>query len=263
MTKSETTTSISLVLHRFKRCHCHTQQRGFSTQQVLLILLVVFPLGCIALGLILNGVMQRSQTSEATEPQPQATIASKPEPIEAAGDPAPSQVETVQQDAPQAAPAASDTVELGASVTGVPIRLLMQSINTRDRQFRDFQYQLGSSTVAAMANCTDQSWTSYPERQLNRPQSPATERMLSLVCGNTPIANQPAPAAPAASPDLAYPGVAIVFDPPSNVRSSPGGTFLCTVNDKRTIRVGQTQGEWYPTSACGAKGFIHRSQVRF
>jgi len=258
LTKSETTTGISLVLHRLKPCQCHTQQRGFSTQQVLLILLVVFPLGCIALGLILNGVMRRSQTSEATEPQPQATIASKSEPMEAAGDPAPSQVETVQQDAPQAAPAASDTVELGASVTGVPIRLLMQSINTRDRQFRDFQYQLGSSTVAAMANCTDQSWTSYPERQLNRPQSPATERMLRLVCGTTNEADPPAPL-----PNPAFPGVAIVFDPPSNVRRSPGGAFLCTVNNPRSIRVGQAQGEWYPTSACGPQGFIHRSQVRF
>lgn len=139
----------------------------------------------------------------------------------------------------------------------------MGSINKRDNQYREFQYQIGNSTVQALANGTDQSWTSYPERQVNRPQSPATERMLGLVCGTTRLTNQP-PSTSVSNPRSAtYPGTAIVFAPPSNVRSKPGGEFLCTVDSERTIPVGQAQGEWYPTSACGEQGFIHRSQVRF
>lgn len=76
-------------------------------------------------------------------------------------------------------------MELGQASTGTPIRLLMGSINQRDAQYREFTYQLGNDNVQAMANCTDQCWTSYPERQVNRPHSPATERMLTLFCGTT------------------------------------------------------------------------------
>ena len=241
---------------------CDNRNQGFSPQQVLIILLVVFPLGLIALGLILNAVMQRSQTPEDIAPKPSPAIASKSATSEDSSASSRSQTETATQNTSPQTP--RGTVELGQSVTGAPIRLLMGSINARDNQFREFRYQLGNSTIEAMANCTDQSWTSYPERQVNRPQSPATERMLGLVCGTSPQANQPATApAPSPSPDASYPGVAIVFDPPSNVRTSPGGAFLCTVNSQRNVRVGQIQGEWYPTSACGSRGFIHRSQVRF
>ena len=257
-----------MVFHPLNRCQLSSRNRsirhsqGFSNQQVLMLLLVVFPLGLIGVGLILNVAMKRDQAPEVSAPQASEPIAPKPTTTQTPNN-APEPTQTQKGSTTTAQRSLTGTVELGASVTGAPIRLLMGSINQRDAQFREFTYQLGNETVQAMANCPDQTWTSYPERQVNRPQSPATERMLSLVCGNAPIANQPAPAAPAASPDLAYPGVAIVFDPPSNVRSSPGGTFLCTVNNQRTIRVGQAQGEWYPTSACGAKGFIHRSQVRF
>jgi serine/threonine-protein kinase len=254
-----------MVLHPLNRCQLSSptnrHNQGFSNQQVLMLLLVVFPLGLIGLGLILNVAMKRDQAPEVKAPQASETVAPKPTTTQAPN--APETTQTQKGATTTAQQSLTGTVELGASVSGARIRLLMGSINQRDAQFREFTYQLGNETVQAMANCPDQSWTSYPERQVNRPQSPATERMLSLVCGNAPMANQPAPAAPATSPDLAYPGVAIVFDPPSNVRSTPGGTFLCTVNNQRSIRVGQAQGEWYPTSACGSKGFIHRSQVRF
>ena len=238
---------------------CESQGRrsaGFTKNLVLLALLVVFPLGIVGVGLILNVVMktrtapapvptapvQQQQPEPSTESQPSASSEESPQP---------STVTRAQNPQPS-------VVELGQASTGAPIRLLMGSINHRDAQFREFIYQLGNDSVQAMANCTDQSWTSYPERQVNRPQSPATERMLALVCGTAPSVAAPSPSA-----NASYPGVAIVFDPPSNVRRQPGGNFLCSIDTRQSIRVGQAQGNWYPTPACGTNGFIHKSQVRF
>ena len=246
---------IQSSFNRIQRLNFSDSNQGFSTQQALALLFVILPLGLILLGVIVNILMQRDwqpEKSPLTTTPAETNNANAPTPARAD---LPTEVAQQQED--------KSTVELGASVTGAPIRLLMESINKREKQYREFQYQIGNSTVQALANCTDQSWTSYPERQVNQPQSPATERMLGLVCGTTSLTNQP-PSTSVSNPRSAtYPGTAIVFDPPSNVRTKPGGAFLCTVESERTIPVGQAQGEWYPTSACGEEGFIHGSQVRF
>ena len=245
-----------MLIHRQASEIQSRRSAGFTKSQALLALLVVFPLGIIGVGLILNVVMKtRTSPAPTTEaPAHQQQPKSSTEPQRSAS----------SQDSPEPAPANTakkpipSVVELGQASTGAPIRLLMGSINQRDAEYREFTYQLGNDSVQAMANCKDQSWTSYPERQVNRPQSPATERMLALVCGTAPGVAAPSPTA-----DASFPGVAIVFDPPSNVRRQPGGGFLCTIDARRSIRVGPAQGDWYPTSACGARGFIHKSQVRF
>jgi hypothetical protein len=55
---------------------------------------------------------------------------------------------------------------------------------------------------------------------------------------------------------------AVVFDPPSNVRSSPNGKVICSVGAVSNINVyGSTQG-WYVTDVCGPRGYIHKSQIR-
>ena len=70
---------------------------------------------------------------------------------------------------------------------------------------------------------------------------------------------------------LAQPGpdpqTAYVFDPVSNVRSTPTDkdetNILCRVETKQGISVfpsGQ-QGEWYETDYCGETGWIHKSQI--
>lgn len=53
-----------------------------------------------------------------------------------------------------------------------------------------------------------------------------------------------------------------VFDPPSNIRTSPTGSVKCTITRKQTIRVYvDDRGGWYSTTACGG-GWIHESQIR-
>ncbi|MBE9018964.1 SH3 domain-containing protein [Chroococcidiopsidales cyanobacterium LEGE 13417] len=54
-----------------------------------------------------------------------------------------------------------------------------------------------------------------------------------------------------------------VFDPPSNIRTSPNGNVKCTIARRRTIQVYvEPQNGWYSTTACGG-GWIHESQIRY
>jgi len=215
---------------------------GFSNQQALLALLVAFPLGLIALGVLLNVLNKSSPkqaTSQAAPPAgSQTQNASSPISNTSSNNTAPT--EQVQD---------NTILELGASSSGAAIRLLLKSIRHGEGGRSAFTYQLGNATIEAIANCADRSWISYPEHRINRPQSPATEQMLIRVCEG--------------SDRNTLPGIAIVHDPPSNVRVTPNGAFLCTIVAKRTIRVGQPRADWYPTAACGRAGFIHSSQLQF
>lgn len=212
---------------------------GFSNHQALLALLVAFPLGLIALGLLLNVLDKPSLLQPTAKPASAQTQNAKPPPE----NPASNELGTAEQMLD------NSIITLGASVSREPIRLLINSIQRGEREIRSFTYQLGDETIEAMANCRDRSWISYPERSLNRPQSPATRQMLALVCdGNL---------------ESTLPSVAIVYDPPSNFRVTPNGALLCTIESRRSIRVGQPTGDWYSTAACDREGFIHRSQLQF
>jgi hypothetical protein len=70
---------------------------------------------------------------------------------------------------------------------------------------------------------------------------------------------------PAEAPPISRAGVAIVFDPPSNVRESPSASsnVLCSVRAKTTINIMEPNGPWYATDVCGKVGYIHRSQLKF
>lgn len=58
-------------------------------------------------------------------------------------------------------------------------------------------------------------------------------------------------------------GVAIVFDPPSNIRKAPNQEILCSVQEKKTIPIYGSTGSWYWTDTCGTMGVIDSSQVTF
>jgi hypothetical protein len=96
---------------------------------------------------------------------------------------------------------------------------------------------------------------------------PITKEIVRLIkeCSNNTTKSQPqsnvSPVAEA--PSGPYMGVALVFDPPSNVRRTPNGSILCSINSQQTIKVGANQGGWYSTDACGSPGVIHFDQLRF
>ena len=55
---------------------------------------------------------------------------------------------------------------------------------------------------------------------------------------------------------------AVVFDPPSNVRMTPNGRIICSVNRVTPINIYGSENGWYVTDACGQMGYIHQSQIR-
>ncbi len=142
----------------------------------------------------------------------------------------------------------------GTAVGGQAVNVDLNSIRQVSAQSLDFTYYLGSTAIYAQANCRGGYWVTFPERQTNRPQSAATQRMLSKVCSY--LASNQAGQSPG-------PGVAIVFDPPSNVRSTPNGAIQCSVRAKQAINIYGKEGQWYLTDYCGSMGYIHAGQVRF
>lgn len=65
------------------------------------------------------------------------------------------------------------------------------------------------------------------------------------------------------SVETAEVAVALVFDPPSNIRFSPNGDVMCAVTSKGSIRIYDKVDGWYRTDACGLIGVIHESQISF
>lgn len=141
----------------------------------------------------------------------------------------------------------------GTSVGGQNINVDTCSISRASYQSLDFVYYLGNEKVISQANCINGTWTTFPERQVNRPQSQATQRMLNVVCNYR-----------SSSPNYtSSSGKAFVFGPPSNVRTSPNGSILCSVTTPTTINVYGSVNSWYYTDICGRTGVIHSSQIRF
>ncbi|WPL17214.1 hypothetical protein Thiowin_02210 [Thiorhodovibrio winogradskyi] len=68
---------------------------------------------------------------------------------------------------------------------------------------------------------------------------------------------------PQSKPVVSSAGVAIVYDPPSNVRNRPNGEILCSVRNQSTINIHGSENGWYRTDVCGTPGYIHKSQIRF
>ena len=141
----------------------------------------------------------------------------------------------------------------GTAVGGQEINLDTCSISRASYRSVDFIYYLGSEKVVSQANCDSGTWTTFPERQVNRPQSQATQRMLDFVCNSRTSSPRRNPSA----------RKAFVFDPPSNIRSEPDGNVLCSIKNPTTINIYDSLGSWYYTDACGETGVVHSSQIRF
>lgn len=141
----------------------------------------------------------------------------------------------------------------GTAVGGQAVNVDTCSISRASYQSVDFIYYLGNKKIISQANCNNGTWTTFPERDVHRPQSQATQRMLDVVCNSRS----------SSSSNTSSSRKAFVFDPPSNVRTSPNGSILCSVTDPTTINVYGAVDSWYYTDVCGRTGVIHSSQIRF
>jgi hypothetical protein len=136
-----------------------------------------------------------------------------------------------------------------------------------------FVYALGNEPIAAQADCTSRTdartWITLDDDVVHEPQSQGAHNMLAVVCGYSGYSDDAgystAEAAPLIPVNSAEPAVqtALVFDPPSNVRATPNGEILCSVDASTYINIYENSGSWYRTDACGQIGVIDSSQIRF
>jgi len=164
-----------------------------------------------------------------------------------------------KQEASQIAPNASvstvavpsSTYYAGQAAGGQSIRVDLDSVSTAGYLSVDFVYYLENERIQSQVNCEAGTWTTFPEKAVHTPASQATQNMLNRVCSNK---------VPTSS---AQSRTAIVFDPPSNVRTTPNGPSLCSVRERTTINIYGSTGSWYYTDVCGTTGVIDLSQLQF
>jgi hypothetical protein len=78
----------------------------------------------------------------------------------------------------------------GISVTGQKVNLDTCSISKSSDRGTNFIYYLGDKKFASRADCSDRTWTTLSNKQVNTPQSQATKKMLDRVC-NEQISSNP------------------------------------------------------------------------
>lgn len=151
-------------------------------------------------------------------------------------------------------PAQAEMLILGTASTGQTVTLDTNSVSRSQRGtglFISARYYLGDERVEADISCRDNYWVVSGISTQYRPQSQATRNLLSVACGVSRMNNQLEDAR-----DL------LVYDPPSNVRSTPNGEVKCVLENMQIIRtVGEPRGSWFQTTACGG-GWINESQIR-
>ena len=120
--------------------------------------------------------------------------------------------------------------------------------HTTDTSYR-FIYYLDGERVLSEAICAGGGvWVTLDDGVTHHPQRPATRNMMRAVCSFADF--------------VASGEIALVYSPPSNVRSQPNGNIVCTVSENAYINVNGSIQDWYITDVCQETGFIHRSQIR-
>lgn len=149
----------------------------------------------------------------------------------------------------------SSLYESGTAIDGQSVRVDLSSMRQVSKRGEvEFAYYLGNERISSIANCSEDTWVTLPEMKTHRPRSAATRNMINRVCRDISSGG---------APTVSSYGAAIVFDPPSNIRSTPNGNILCSVTSRGTIPIKGREGDWYQTDYCGSLGYIHKGQVRF
>jgi hypothetical protein len=77
----------------------------------------------------------------------------------------------------------------GIAVTGQRVNLDTCSISKSSDHGINFIYYLGDKKLASKANCSNRTWTTSSNNQVNTPQSQATKKMLDRVCNEQTSSN--------------------------------------------------------------------------
>jgi hypothetical protein len=149
-----------------------------------------------------------------------------------------------------AAQAQSSLQYLGQAVGGQSVNLDLNSISRASNRSVDFTYYLGNDERESQANCENGTWTTFRDGVVHSPESATTAEMVRLVCGGG--YNN----APRTTNEGSRGQSWFVFDPPSNVRTSPNGALLCIIRSTEDINIYGWDGDWAITDVCG----VHSQQ---
>ena len=208
---------------------------------------------CLLLNTALLAVLMSGCTNVTVQaPQALPTVAASKAPAEQPSSPVAVAVSQPSTPAPTQS-SSSCNYFTGKAIEGQAINVDLCSVSPRSSGAIAFTYSLGNQKSRSEANCADGTWTTLSDNSTHRPQSLATERMLNKVCGDRVASHS----------STSQAGAAIVFDPPSNVRTAPNGEILCSVKTKTTINIYGANGSWYNTDVCGTMGVISADQIRF
>ncbi len=174
------------------------------------------------------------------------------------------------------ATAQSNYYYVGKVEGGEPLVVNLDSITSVGEYDANFDYVLGEALVSSQAHCSGGvAWTTLSDGVVHYAQSQATREMVRTVCSYlsppapVDIAVVPAPVSfESDSPSRLYElaastQTAFVYDPSSNVRATPNGRILCSIDTRMYINIYGQLGDWYDTDACGEPGVIHISQIQF
>lgn len=190
-----------------------------------------------------------SSVSSAT-PSPSPGVAT-PTPVAVVPDPIPAIPSPAAPATPKAPAAPAGMLVLGTASTGQTVSLDTNSIAYTDGAYANATYYLGEEKVLASINCGQSYWTVKGDSNQYTPKSQATQNLVTLACqirlSNNKIEGM---------------DYAIVYDPPSNVRSSPNGSIKCVLEKMELISVSvKPKDTWLQTKACGG-GWISETQVK-
>jgi serine/threonine protein kinase, bacterial len=90
----------------------------------------------------------------------------------------------------------------GNAIEGQPVNVDLCSIgNIKNSEKISFTYSLGNQRLKSTANCTQNNWITYPDQQIHRPLSTATQKMLDRVCNHQQPSNSESVASVVTQPE--------------------------------------------------------------
>ncbi|MEL7141230.1 MAG: hypothetical protein AAFY33_18935 [Cyanobacteria bacterium J06643_4] len=164
----------------------------------------------------------------------------------------------------------------GEATGGEQILVDLNSIAVVSDSSANFSYLLGDEQIESQAHCVGSgAWTTLSDATVHYAQSQATRDMVRIVCSYSRSALAAVDELEADLPGIDGSALAqsmqeeravqtaLVYDPSSNVRATPNGQILCSVDTVSYINIFGRLGDWYRTDACGTLGLIHISQISF
>lgn len=154
---------------------------------------------------------------------------------------------------------------------GIPVTIYVQPRNQADKSFLENLNTADSIAFKGVMNTanSDNTIVVNPAILVSKPVKVSTQ---SVEEQKPTVQQDNASENTVSTPKTAGKGhSAFVYNPPSNVRDSPNGSVLCSIDKPTNITVyeyaGSTQDgnrevKWYYTDACGSMGVIAYSQFR-